>query len=267
MTDPHPFDSFDVNDAIDGIGAALGIEVQKNQDGMSREHHQAIEKRAKQAISESGVSQEMFDLLVDYCASATTAFELAEVKWESLARKLGTKGELLKEAAEFVNQDGALWLKVLAERIKRARAAKVFRDASWERLESLALGRLTALIERNAIRDPGELLAVATAARRANDGIQKPGAGTTVNVNIGGDPMDDSGLPPAGSTVKIDLSPRVAGELVNRRQPLHGHGRVIDGEMISAKDLRSELERRNKEAEMESTDTVVTEPNIEGDVL
>jgi hypothetical protein len=156
---------------------------------------------------------------------------------------------------------------VLNERIKRATAAKVFRDNSWERAEQKAVTKLVDLMEANLIRDPGELLAIANAARRVNEGPASGGSGgnhLTVNLsaNNGADPMmDANGLPPAGAKMTIDLSPRLATSLQNRGAPVAPHGeRVIDGEMISAKELRGVLEEKTRpEDPLESQENPVQE--------
>jgi hypothetical protein len=109
----------------------------------------------------------------------------------------------------------------------------------------MAVNKLINMAERNLIRDPGELLAVASAARRASTDSKAPASGTTVNVinNIGGESMDESGLPAAGAKMTIDLSPRVASALSRRREPqAEVGGRVIDGQMLSAQELRNALE-------------------------
>lgn len=211
------------------------------------------ERAAKQAVAESGVSRELYDLMAHYAATAIQAHELSEVKWDQLAKRLGTRVEFIEEAANLVDSDGAFWTAVLTERIKRATAAKVFRDASWERLESMAVNRLIGLVEKNAVRDAGELLAVASHARRANDAPKAAAPGQTVNINFGGDSVDpNTGLPAAGAKMTIDLSPRVASALTSRQQPVAARGgRVIDGEMLSAKDLRATLENRNRSDEDE----------------
>lgn len=196
---------------------------------------------------------EFRSLLVSYAATCAEAYELSQVPWGPLAKRLGTHSQLLEEVATSLAEDGSFWNDVLATRIKRVSAAKVFRDASWERLESMAVGKLLQLAERNMIRDPGELLAIASAARRANTpNTPGVGAGTTVNLNFGegGSEMGDNGLPAAGAKMTIDLSPRVAKSLQERNM-LNANSkepRVIDGEMLSAAELRSMLEtQRNGE--------------------
>lgn len=201
-----------------------------------------------------GVSKEFRDLLVQYCAHSIESHGLEEMDWRGLAKRLGTRPEFLAEAAEAIDahlaEHGGLWREVIESRIKRANTAKVFRDSSWENLEALAVAKLVDLATRNLIRDPGELLAIATAARRTNEG-QGGGSGggnhLNLTINNGADAMSDNGLPPAGAKMTIDLSPRVASALQTRAQQVAPHGeRVIDGEMISAKDLRQELASRTE---------------------
>jgi hypothetical protein len=194
-----------------------------------------------------GVSQEFRALIVQYCASLVAATSLAEVRWEALAKRLGTQKEFLAEAASAIDAGGALWNEVIAARIKTAAASRVFRDNSWEKLESLAVNRLVQLAEKNMIRDPGELLAVASAARRANTAGEGGTGGnqTNVNINLGDGAVGENGLPAAGSKMTIDLSPRVASALASRANAQAPVGnRVIDGDMLSASELRSVLEAK-----------------------
>lgn len=234
----------------------------------------ATPAQARASVAHTGVSAEFRDLLIQYCATMIGAYELEEVNWVALAKRLGTQPIFLQEAATSLNQDGLLWNDVLATRIKRATAAKIFRDASWEQLESMALNKLMQLAEKNLIRDTGELLAIATQARRANEqksSSQNPSGGNTVNINIGGDSMEgDNGLPAAGAKMTIDLSPRVASALQNRRNPqAEVGGRVIDGQMLSAAELRSALESQkqtsNEPGGEAESDTVTTDMFSEGD--
>lgn len=204
----------------------------------------ATKAEVAKAVARTGVSAEFAQLLTQYCATMIAAHSLDQVDWRALGKRLGTQPEYLAEAAEQLNRDGALWTAVLQDRIKRASASKIFRDSSWERLESLAVNRLIELTEAKMIRDPGELIALASHARRANTD-SKPGqggGGTTVNINMNGDSMDnDTGLPAAGAKMTIDLSPRVAGTLGQRATDRSGSNRVIDGQMLSATELRAAL--------------------------
>lgn len=212
----------------------------------------------KAPVKVPGVSEEFKGLLIQYCAKCLDAHDLESVRWNGLAVRLGTQAEFLREAARVVDQalaeHGGLWTEVLAARIKSAHAAKIFRDSSWERLEQMAVGKLVDLAERGAIRDPGELLAIAQAARRTNEGPSSGASGgshtsiTINNANVGADSMGENGLPPAGAKMTIDLSPRLATALSQRGGEVAPHGqRVIDGEMISAKTLRAELESRHEQ--------------------
>jgi len=215
----------------------------------------------KKSVAATGVSKEFADLLTQYAAAYTSAYELSQVKWGPLAQRLGTQPEFLAEAAALLDQEGALWQAVLGARIKKASAAKIFRDSAWEQLEALAVNRLMVMAEKNLIRDPGELLAVASHARRANEAKTGGGpgtgvGGTTVNINMGAESMDgENGLPAAGAKMTIDLSPRVAGALAAKREPSSGiGGRVIDGQMLSAQELRGALEAQRSVADADSTE-------------
>lgn len=189
------------------------------------------------------VSEEMKGLLVQYCATQIDALELAEIPWEYLAKRLGTHAEHLKLAAEVANENGALWMEVMQERIKRVGADRAFRDVRWEALESQTLRMLVKLVESNFVKDPGQLLAIANAARRVN--VNEPTAGGStmgnqVNISFGN---GESGvLPPAGTVMKIDMSPRMAQTLASKGEKTGVGGRVIDGQMLTATELRSVLD-------------------------
>lgn len=234
----------------------------------TRQAEERTQEQVASAVKQAGVSQEFAQLIMQYCAQMVAAHELGEVDWRALAKRLGTRPEYLAEAAAQLDSNGALWTAVLQERIKRANAAKIFRDASWERLESIAVNRLIELAERKLIRDPGELLAVASQARRANTDSRQPngggGGGTTVNINMNGDSMDnDNGLPAAGAKMTIDLSPRVASTLAQRAKPRQeGEGRVIDGQMLTAAELRAALAEQKAKANEDSTETPKDGANV-----
>lgn len=217
---------------------------------------QANREQVQAELAASGVSKELRDLLIQYCSAMISAFELEQVDFRALGKRLGTHPEHLQECALHLNQKGTLWNEVLQVRIKKASAAKIFRDSSWEQLEALAVNKLVALAEKNMIRDAGELLAIASHARKANTAIVPNGGGSTVNINIGGDSMDggDNGLPAAGAKMTIDLSPRVAKALEHRGSPGGiGGERVIDGQMLSAKELRSALSQKQEPADEDSS--------------
>lgn len=115
------------------------------------------------------------------------------------------------------------------------------------------------------IRDPGELLAVAAQARRANTDSKSGGgsAGTTVNINMNGESMDnDTGLPAAGAKMTIDLSPRVASALSQRNVKVDGSARVIDGQMLSAAELRAALEAQKGEIDVDSAEETEDSQNV-----
>lgn len=123
-------------------------------------------------------------------------------------------------------------------RVKTLNAARAFRDTSWEMLESRALTILTELAEAGAIRDTGELLAIASHARKVNVHEAAPQAGGNhVSINFNGSGNE---LPPSGSTMTIDLSPRLAASLADKSERPAGD-RVIDGQMLSAQELRDAL--------------------------
>jgi hypothetical protein len=222
---------------------------------------------AGSAGSAGGLSNEFRALIVQYCAHCLAAEELSQVPWGPLGKRLGCKPEFLREAAEALGE--SLWSDVLMERIKRAAAAKEFKDSTWERLESIAVNKLITLAEKGLIRDPGELLAVASTARRAvaPEKTNPPAGGQhmNVNLNIGGQTADDGTLPAAGTTMTIDLSPRTAESLKKAKQRAEKE-RVIDGEMISAKELRSLLEKEQMEkaAEKAEVEDAVVIDSTEG---
>jgi hypothetical protein len=207
-----------------------------------------MEKAALAEQSKRGISEEFKGLLVQYCATYLQATELAEVDFRALAVRLGTRLEFVTEAAEIANVNDALWMDVLAERIKRVGAARTFRDFTWERIESLSLSMLGKMLDKNLIRDPGELIAIANHARKINVADQTPGQsnnGVNINFNLGGSEVD-SGLPASGAKMTIDLSPRLASSLANRGMD-RSNERVIDAKMISASELREVLATKKAE--------------------
>lgn len=198
-------------------------------------------------------SVEFKALLVQYCASHNTVTALENIPWEPLSIRLGTSSLHLAEAAKQMNADNSLWTAVLGERIRRTHSSKFFRDLNWEKLEQAAVGKLLILLDRGMIRDPGELLAIAAAAKRSAgpnspnsaSGGQGNGSLTQFNVNIGGPAAD--GLPAAGTKISIDMSPRMAAALqrsAGKVESKDDSGRVIDGEMIGPKELRALLTER-----------------------
>lgn len=197
----------------------------------------------------SNLSREFRTLIVQYCATITSAFELTDIKWSQLAQRLGTREEFLKQSAEEMNREpvGNLWHDVIGERIRRAGSAKLFRDLTWEKLESQALEKLLYLLDAGLIRDAGELLAVANIARKSG-GTQPSappqGGGNMTQFNIGfGGGVPTGDLPEAGARMTIELSPRAA-EALNRapaRRINEDGKRVIDSQMVTADELRNLL--------------------------
>lgn len=201
-----------------------------------------------QPVLKHNLSVEFRMLITQYCANQINAVEFEEVEWNTLAKRLGTRMEFLLASAAAMNEDGSLWVDVLGERIRRTWAAKIFRDITWEKLESQAVGKLLLMLDAGVIRDAGELLAIASAARRSGGMTpppqSPPGGGGNMTMNIGfglGVPTGD--LPEAGSRLSIDLSPRTAAALskVAARPEGDKGNRVIDSEMVTAEELRNML--------------------------
>jgi hypothetical protein len=221
----------------------------------------------------TGVSNEMRSLLVQYCATYISAVTLEEVSFHGLGKRLGCNPDDLAGIATHLNSGefaDQLWDEVLVTRIRRASAARIFTDSSWERLESLAVNKLIDLAERNMIRDPGELIAVATAARRSQAQPAQPSnPGQTVNINFGEGAMGEPTLPGAGAKMTIDLSPRVATALQQKGVPVSGNqDRVIDGQMLSASELRGMLMNRASASDTatEGDDILEADSNRDGDI-
>lgn len=189
------------------------------------------------------LSKEFRGLIVQFCATCIEALELKEIKWEPLAKRMGTRPEFLSESAVQMQTDGSLWVEVLGERIRRASAMKLFTDLNWQKLESAAVGKLLIMLDRGMIRDSGELIAIAQAAGRST-ASRAPAGGTQVNLNFGSGSIPDGELPAAGAKMTINLSPRAAKSL-EQGAPIAesrtGGDRVIDGEMIGADELRTLL--------------------------
>ncbi len=202
----------------------------------------------------SGVSDEFRGLIVQYCASCIQAIELTEVDFKPLANRLGTRLEFIEEAAATANRNEQLWVDVIAERVRRVGADRTIKNVTWERVEGRALQMIDKLLEKNLIRDTGELLAIANQARKVSDSIAGINSnphgnqqGTTVNLNFGGSEMND-GLPASGAKMTIDLSPRLANSLSQRGDRPGNGNRVIDSTMLSAKELREMLAQQQAEA-------------------
>lgn len=205
----------------------------------------AIARESLASKAGRGVSEDFKNLMIQYCATCIEAYELSEVDFKPLAKRLGARVEFVAQAAKAADDDGNFWMLVMAERVRRVGAARVFRDVTWERIEGGALKMLDQLLEKKLIRDTGELLAVATAARKVADNVAGGGQNgnqqnTQVNISFGGSEMTD-GLPASGAKMTIDLSPRLANSLAQRSErPIDGN-RVIDSTMLSAKELREAL--------------------------
>lgn len=212
----------------------------------------------------AAMSEEFKMLIVHYCATSTNAIQLSEITWGALAARLGTRPEFLQESAEAMNADSELWQHVLHERIRRVSASKIFRDIGWEKLESGTINKLLKLIDSNAIRDPGELLAIATTARRSIAApTPQPQGGPNVAFNVNFN-NGESELPAAGAKMSIDLSPRAASSLQRadeRRKIVQGE-RVIDSQMITADELRNLLSERTS-VPLEESANEATEPKQE----
>lgn len=206
----------------------------------------AAGKRPEVSLQQK-MSEDFKRLIVQYCASRTDVLELESMTWQVLAVRLGTRAEMLQEAATEMGKDGSLWQEVLWERIKRVNATQAFRDANWQQLEGKTVAKLLYLVENNLIRDSGELIAIAANSRRANgNGTPPPppaqgGGNVNVQMNFGASPVPEGELPPAGHKMTIDLSPRIA-EAIERRRGPRDSVRVIDGEMLSAESLRGILQ-------------------------
>lgn len=190
------------------------------------------------------VSDELRALITNYAASQTAAMALHEVKWEPLAARLGTNPDFLREVAEHADgEDGDLWMAVLLERVKRVGASRMFRDITWERLETRTLEFLHTMVDKGFVRDAGELLAIANTARKVSEPTQGGGFnGNNVNINIsqGDGFMAQDQLPSSGAKMTIDLSPRMATAL-NGKVAERPESRVIDGQMLTAKELRESM--------------------------
>lgn len=181
------------------------------------------------------------ELLVRFCANQIAAKSIAEIQWAPLAVRLGVESGDLESAAEELG-DG-FWTEVINERVTQAGNSQVFKVQTWDNLEAKAMHRLMVLVDTGRVKDPSELLAIAIQAGKqsrpaSTTGQKNGGLSVTINQNNGieGD-MSDSGLPPAGTRMSIDLSPRMADAISKQRRETES--RVIDGDMLNASDLRA----------------------------
>lgn len=248
--------------AVSGItekkGASVGATVAKA--GQSEERFAGMPAQLQpRKVTQRLVSEELRALIVNYAASQLSAMDLSEVKWGPLAKRLGTQEQFLQEAAEYADGDsGELWIAVLHERIKRVGATRMFRDVTWEKLETRTLEFLHTMVDKGFVRDSGELLAIANTARKVNEPTQSGngfGQGGNVNINIqqGDGFMAQDHLPSSGSRMTIDLSPRIASAL-GERAPIRSENRVIDGKMLTAKELRESMADFGNQVEGEVKD-------------
>lgn len=142
----------------------------------------------------------------------------------SLAMTIGVSMEDLQEVVDGVNQTfgGDTWsMLILSARTANMLASATVRKQGWDNLESKALKKLEILVDQDKIRTPGDLLAIATAANRANrnPNMQQqviPAGGT--QINIFGDSAVKSDINSGDmGTIKLELSPRVRKQLESKR--------------------------------------------------
>ena len=177
-------------------------------------------------------------LMVSFLAELTkveSKEEVVESTWIVLARQLVVPLEHLTGYWGIANQD-AIWARVLDRRIENVAANQAFRGASRDRVAYKVINRIEALLDQNMVKDVGELAAIYRLTASPN-GI---GNGQGVTVNIGDSAMrleNGETLPGGDKIVHLSLSPIVA-QSVTRARELGGE-RVIDGEMIDAKTLRT----------------------------
>lgn len=158
-----------------------------------------------------------------------TAFLLDEEEWEG--ENLGSLAKRLRSSpAEFqqimLQTDPQIWEN---KRLLKLLEAESVRNKSfrWDQVESLALAKLHALVEKGKINKLGELLAIAQTANRATrkneGGVQMAPNLTQVNVVIPGAGAAQS-LPGPGNlgVMRLSLSDRTVKQL--------SRGKVIDAE-------------------------------------
>jgi hypothetical protein len=213
-------------------------------------------------------------LLVEYSARLTTAesFEDLLQRFGPLAAKLSLSVETIQAVVDQLTEDERrkLWQEIVEERIQQAIQAPAFQAQLWERVSGRAAAMLERLLEKNLIKDPGELLAVAKAANQLAPSLASVNGGGnrnqlppgnsgsaasafTINVNNGGDASrqhseeaqmtyDEDGrpiLPAGGERIVIDLAPRMAGRMTQQREIAPKGARVIDSERLDAEALRT----------------------------
>lgn len=199
------------------------------------------------------LTKAMERLVVDYAAYAEQKGSLEETEWESLEKRLATAEGAITRTIEALDDEykAKLWDAVIEKRVRLANAHGAFQTINWKRLEGQAVYTLLTLVENNLVRNPDQLLAIAKTAEQINKGLVDPrgnrsGGGATVNIHMGdfkGDlAMHDESETPripgtAGETIRIDLSPRTAEALKDRRP--HREGRVLDSQRVEAEELRA----------------------------
>lgn len=176
-------------------------------------------------------------LMVSFLAELTrveSREEVVESTWMRLARQLVVPLEHLTGYWAMANQE-ALWARVLDRRIENVAADQAFRAGARDRVAHKVIDRIEHMLDQKMVKDVGELAAI----YRMTSGVGS-GAGQGVTVNIGDSTMRlDKGetLPGGDKIVHLSLSPIVAQSVTRAREI--GLERVIDGEMIDAKTLRT----------------------------
>ena len=184
----------------------------------------------------------------------------------ALANALGVMAEDLEDVVVQVEAafgDGIWNLLILSGRTELALESKAIRSSRWDHLEALAVSKLVTLVERGAVKNASELLAIAATANRATrhspngDNAERGGASQTqggITMNIfGGGNVPKGDLPGAGDlgTIQLSLSSRVKRQLA---APKSDEARVLqDSKMLNAEDLRG-LVRRQVESPLEVVD-------------
>lgn len=218
-----------------------------------------IQTGAKPSLSASTTGQgaklsQIGELILMSDASIDVTGPGGEKLWtESRTRLAASLGCTAEDLEEIASSYGDSWMElILNERIRRGTDSIAMRDVSWDRLESAVLKKLLAKVDSNAVREVGELLAIArvanTASRgRGNMGKGNGGAGEGNQINIGffpGNPQ--AGVLPAGDlgTIQLSLSSRVRTQLSNaipEAKVIEGQSsRILDNiEMVDLSSVQS----------------------------
>lgn len=151
---------------------------------------------------------------------------------EGFWRHLGTEGQ------------ARLWSIAIQHRVETTLALPGIQRGTRERVVSKAVEKLEQMLDSGLIRDVSELLAISRVlGSQPQTGGQPPSQGPSLTFNIGGantmKMQEGQTLPGGDDIIMLNLTPRAAAGLQRATPETENGERVIDGEMLDVKSLRS----------------------------